>query len=221
MILILITFLAFAGIIIQALSRKLDEHEKSTRLVWSQYLVMALIVIVSGYAQYDSSKNQKELEIAKLKMSVLSKVSQEYFPVMKNMIDIGNNFLTVRNYLSYKEAQEKHPQFKDQLNWEGVASENHKKELKEVKDSLNEIKQVAAEIIRLNEENNGIIHDVVIEWSVITLRIKLRNLKEYYDTYAPIGEMPEQSVINYHQKTNEAFTIVMKEIKKSVKAIQK
>jgi hypothetical protein len=69
--------LGVIGIIVQFITRKMKENEKPLYIVATQYVVMILIILLSTYSQIDSSAKDKKYKQAKLKIDVLSKVSQD------------------------------------------------------------------------------------------------------------------------------------------------
>ncbi|MCF6210878.1 MAG: hypothetical protein L3K24_09495 [Gammaproteobacteria bacterium] len=217
---ILITVLGVLGIIIQISSRKINEHEKPTYLVILQFVVMLMIVILGSYSQYESSKKESAYKQASLEIDVLSKVSEHYLPVMESIIKIQNNFLTMNNYLDFEKAKKNSPELAHVFNWHKTASENQISELEEGKLAFQEIQNIAVEIVKLNMEYEGVLPKKTVIWASNTLKIPFNNIEAYFDPFAPLGEKPKKSVLEYSRDTGEAFGLVIGRIKHAVAIIK-
>jgi hypothetical protein len=152
-----IMILGLVGVVVLFLTRKTQEDKKPQYIVLTQYVSMALIIILGGYSQYQSSQENKKYKQATHEVAVLSQVSEEFIPTIDNIAKIENNMLVVKNYLSYEEAKKAHPELAVSLDWKKDAGESRMAELGEAKDAFNKIKSVAAEIVRINIEHEGII----------------------------------------------------------------
>ncbi len=197
--------LALLGVGILYYTRKMQEKDKPKYIVVTQYVAMALIIIMSAYSQYESSKNDEAYKNAVHEIAVLSKVSEYFLPVMNDMKNIQNSMLSVKNYLSFERAKIEHPDFASAINWEGVAAESHLQELQSARDSFERIKLVAAEVVKLNIEYESVLPNVTLGWASLTLNMKFSEIEEYFDPYAPVGKLPKETVIAYHENTGKAF----------------
>jgi len=212
--------LAILGIIVQFYSRKMRESEKPKHLVWIQYSAMILITVLSAYSQFDASQKNQAYKSAKLEIDVLSKISEKYTDVLEELFKIQNNFLIVKNWLSFEKARRENPDLAEVIDWYRVASEQQLSEMESVKESLIELKQIAANVIKLGIEYEGLIPNEVLVWANTTLEMRLENIVSYLDPYAPIGKQPKASVINYMNLTGKAFGLVIGNIKRAVNTIQ-
>ena len=220
MITILIMFFGVLGVFLQAISRKSNESEKPLPFVVAQYATMASIIILSGYAQFDSAKQQKKLESAKLKISALSEVTEKTIPTLKNMVEIQNNFLTVKHYLSYERAKKEYPELSKVFNWYSEAAESHLQDLSKAKKAFFTIKEIAFDIIRLNREYDGVFPKEAINWANHTISMEFNDIDKYFDPYAPIGEKPKQSVLEYHEHTVKVFSLMITEINEAATLVK-
>jgi len=216
----IITVLGVLGIFIQIISRKSDKNDKPLYLVVSQYLVMFLIVVLSGYSQLESSRKESEYKQAKLELDVLSRVSEHYFPVMESIIKIQNNFLTIKNYIDFEKAKKSNPEIASAFNWNKRVSKNQILELEEGKIAFQKIQSIAVEIVKLNMEYEEILPQKTVVWASNTLKIQFNDLGVYFDPFAPYGEQPKNSVLEYSYNTGKAFGLVMGRIKRAVNIIK-
>jgi hypothetical protein len=212
--------IAITSVVVKLVSRTTRENEKSLFLVSLEYGFMFLIIILGSYSQYVSYSKDKQYKIAQLELEILPKVSEYYFPVFEGLLDTQNNFLTVKNYLSYERAKKKNPDLVVAINWHKDASKKQIRELDEAKKSLQNIKLMAAEIIKIGIEYEGVLPEQILEWAGTTLKIDFENIEEYLDPYASVGGLPKPTVVNYFRKTGEAFDHVIRRIKHSVDVIQ-
>jgi hypothetical protein len=218
--LIAMMLLGILGVVLQFLARTMEEKDKPGHLVFAQYAVMISVVVLGAISQLESSKKEQVYKSAQLEIDVLSEVSQHFYPVLENMIKIQNDFLTVRNYLSYQKAQKEYPEYAEMLNWYSFASEHHKSELEAVKGALKEVKLVAAEILKLDVEYEGVVPSNTVAWAKETIAIKFEDIDEYFDPYAPVGEEPKTSVLEYADRTGRAFGVVIGRIRNSAVTIK-
>ena len=220
MVVWVIMIIAIASVVVKLVSRTKKENEKSLFLVSLEYGLMLLIIILGSYSQYVSYSKDKQYKIARLELDVLPKVSEYYLPVFEALLDIQNNFLTVKNYLSYEKAKKNNPDLAVAINWHKDASKKQIRELDAAKDSFQKIKSIAAEIIKIGIEYEGVLPEEILEWARTTLKIDFENIEEYLDPYTPIGSMPKPTVVSYFRKTGEAFGYVIGRVKRSVNVIQ-
>lgn len=114
----IIIAIGIISIAIQFFSRKVDEKEKPIVLAAIQYSIMAAIIILGGYSQYQSALDAKSYKKAVYTVSVLSKVSESYFPIVEHMTDIMNNYLSVHSYLSFEKAKKDYPELSLAIDWQ-------------------------------------------------------------------------------------------------------
>lgn len=205
--------LGLVGVIIIFYTRKMKENKKPVFIVSIQYISMALVIILGGYSQYQSSQEDKKYKQATLEVSVLSKVSEYFLPVINNMAKIQNEILVVKNYLSFEKAKKEHPELAVAINWQKEAGALRVAELNKAKESFENIKSIAAEIIKANIQYENIIPKETIEWANFTLNIEFEEIEKYFDPYAPIGGMPNKSVLMYQENTGKAFGLVIGKIR--------
>ncbi|MEJ2066131.1 MAG: hypothetical protein P8X74_23110 [Reinekea sp.] len=217
---IVIMILAVSGIILQLITRNTAEKDKSWYVLTFQYLTMISIVVLSAFTQLDTTAKDSAYKKAKLEIEALSKVSQYFFPVMENTIEIQNNFLAVRSYLGYQRAKKENPSYSQHLNWHIDANDQLRSELNQVKKSLKELHHIAVEIVRINGEIEGVIPLETIKWSSETLKINLDNIDDYLDPYAPLGKIPKKSVIEYSVIMGKAYGAVIRNIKEAASVIR-
>ena len=217
---IVIMILGIIGIIIQFISRKMQENEKSQYIVVAQYVVMLLIVLLGAYSQIVTSAKDKEYRQAKLEIEVLCKVSKHYQSAMKNTIRLQNNFLSIKNYLSFEKSKKDNREFSDLINWQKVASEKHISELNAGKAAFQAIQSIAANILRLSIEYEGILPAETVAWANTTLKVRFNDIETYFDPFSPIGCKPKASVLEYIKSTGEAFGVVIGRIRNAVNVIK-
>lgn len=168
---------------------------------------------MGAYSQYYASEKDSHYKRAIFEVQVLSRISEFYLPVIDNMTIIHENMLTVRHYLSYKQAIKDNPNMGRFLNWHDDASDSHKLELQTAKESFQKIQMAAAEILKISIEHYGLIPADTLEWANSTLDMKFAGIKEGFDGYAPIGEEPNKSVLKYSESTGKAFGAVIGRIR--------
>jgi hypothetical protein len=88
-----IMILGLVGVGILFLTRKIQEDKKPQYIVLTQYVSMALIIILGGYSQYQSSQENKKYKQATHEFAVLSQVGHDYF----NANSLYNHILFGRN----------------------------------------------------------------------------------------------------------------------------
>jgi len=196
------------GIILQFITRKQEEKEKSIVIVLLQYLTMLSIVVIGFYSQIDSSKKDKDYKQAVYQIDILSKISESFVSVLQN------NMIITKNYLSFEKAKKDNPKFKDFIDWSKVASPNQISKLNESKKALENLKSIAINVVQLNVEHPYIIPNEILEWSDITLKIDFNDVEKYFDPYSPIGEPPKQTVLQYQEKLGKAFGSAMGTIRR-------
>lgn len=208
-----IMILGLIGVVILYFTRKMQENEKPQYIVSVQYVSMALVVILSGYSQYQSSKEEKKFKIATHEVAVLSQVSEKLIPLIDNIAKVQNKIWVVKNYLSFEKAKKEHHELAIAFNWHKIAGESRVAELYEAKEAFKNIKFIAAEIVKLNIEYQGIVPAETLKWANFTLNLSFEEIDQYLDPYAPIGESPNKSVLMYHKKTGKAFSLVIGKIR--------
>jgi len=212
--------IAMASVAIKLVNRKTIENEKPLIVVFLEYAFMFLIIILGSYSQYAAFGKDKQYKAAQLELDVLPKVSKYYLPVFESLVDIQNNFLTVKNFLSYERAKKRNPGLSSVIHWRKDASKKQIRELDEAKKSFRNIKSIAAEIIKIGIEYEGVLPEQIQEWAGTTLKIDFENIEAYLDPYAPVGDTPKPTVVNYFRKTGEAFGHVIGKIRHSVNIVQ-
>jgi len=217
---VIIATLAIVSIVIQFLSRKIKEEEKPLCLAIIQYGIMITITILSAYSQIDSVKKENIYKYAQIELQILSKVSQYFYPVIMNIIEIQNNFVVVKNYLSFKKAKRSNPEISSMIDWYKIANKQQRKQLEKTKKAFHNIKYAASEILKLSMEYGDIIPEKTIKWAQKTVTMRFEEIDKYFDPYAPIGEYPKNSVIFYIKETGEAFGVVIGKIRRSTETIK-
>lgn len=208
-----IIMLGLIGVVILFFTRKMQENEKPQYIVSIQYASMALVIILGGYSQYQSSQEDKKYKQATHEVAVLSQVSENFLPIIDNITKIQSKMLVVKNYLSYEKAKKEHPDLAVALNWQKDAGESRASELNEAKEAFKNIKSIAAEIVKVNIEYEEIIPTETLEWANFTLSLNFEEIERYFDPYAPIGGPPNESVLMYHENTGKAFGLVIGKIR--------
>ena len=215
-----IMVIALVGIVVQFATRKIKEEKKPGYLVSIQYGTMILIVVLGAYSQYMSSVKEEEYRVAKLKIDVLSNISKQMLPVFEDMITIQNNFITVKNYLSYQKAKKNFPELPHVVNWRKDVSKKQIAALHSAKNAFHKIQSIAAEIIKLAIEYDELVPQKTLDWASATIKMKFEDIEMYLDPYASVGNLPAVSVISYFKKTGEAFGVVIGQIKLAVHTIR-
>ncbi|MFC3282662.1 hypothetical protein [Litchfieldella rifensis] len=204
-----IMFLGVVGVCTQIATRKSSEYEKPLTLVGLHYGAMIGIILLSGYSQYSASQSDESYRKASLEIEVLSEASEHFIPVVKSMNELQSKMLTVKSYLSYQSAQDRHPELAEAIDWYKDSSDSHQAELQSAQHSLDRIQSAAAEIIKLNIAHGSLIPLETVEWASETLSIEFSNVESYFDAYAPVGETPKSSVLGYVDRTGKAFGLIM------------
>jgi len=212
--------LGLFGVVLQYLTRLKKESEKGIYVVLLQYSVMMLVVLMGAYSQYDSSKKDVLRSSAIYEISVLSKISDKYIQVIGLAAKLSNSSLTIKHYFSYEEAKRSNPNFAGSIDWFQDATEAQKKDLESASYALSELNAIAADIIRIDMESNGIIPAGTLSWAKETSIIKLGDLLTYFDAYASPGKMPKESVLQYHDEMGKAFGLVFGRLKIAANILQ-
>jgi hypothetical protein len=202
------------GIVLQFITRKQQEEEKSILIVLMQYLTMLSIVVIGFYSQINASKKDKEYKQAVYQIDIVSKISESFNAVLQDNAKLQNNIIIIKNYLSFEKAKKENPKFKDFIDWSKVANPNQISKLNESKKALENLKSIAINIVQLNLEHPNIIPYEILEWSNITLKIDFNDVEKYFDPYSPIGEPPKQTVLQYQKKLGKAFGSAMGTIRR-------
>lgn len=212
--------LGIIGVVLQYSTRLKNENEKGRFVVYSQYIVMVLVIVLGAYSQYDSSKKETLRSNATYEISVLSKVSEKYIEVIELAAKLSNSTLTVKHYLSYEEAKRSNPDLAPAIDWFKDASDTQRRDLESAKNGLSTLNTIAADIIRIDMESNGVIPVETLAWAKETATIKLADFLMYFDAYAPPGEMPKDSVLQYHNEMGNAFGVVIGRLKHAANVLQ-
>ncbi|MDY0122022.1 MAG: hypothetical protein RBR54_08770 [Sulfurimonas sp.] len=211
----ILMILGIFGIILQYITRKQEEKNKSNVIVFMQYMVMSLIIIFGAYAQFKASQSDLKYKNAVYQVDVLSKMTESFIPVLEDTALIQNNILIVKNYLSFEKAKNENPELKSFMEWEKLVDESQIDKLTEVKKALNRIKSIAANIAKLHIEHPNVIPKEMLDWNNVTLQIDFNEIEIYFDPYSPKGQPPKKSVLEYQKMMGKAFGVAIGNIRKS------
>jgi hypothetical protein len=217
---VIIMILGIIGILLQFYMRKYKEEEKSLILVYMQYIVMVLIVVVTAYLQVNTSRETEKYRFAKIEFDILSQVGQLFVPVMENIIEIQNNYFIVSNYLSIEKAKLENPMFAPVID---KASKMNQAQLEELNKSIaafEELRGIAIKIVGLNATYNGMLPKEIVDWSILTAKMKFEDVERYLDPYSPVGMKPKDTVMKYYFQTGQAFGVVLGNINKSLNILK-
>jgi len=213
--LLIITVLSIIGIIVQIMTRKQEERQKSNFIIGIQYSVMILIVVLSTYSQYNSSNQETKYKKAVLELDVLSKLNNGYLTTFENMMIIGQNYEAIFQYKQLKNVEKELGDDFNSLLSKFKLSEKTEVKLEKIRTSLDKIKKYANLITMLNINHPNIIPKEALEWSEITSKINLDNIDIYFNPYAEKDKTPNKSVMEYHEKFGKMSGLIIGKIRKA------
>jgi len=175
------------------LTQYLKDRKTSTNILLNTFSYAALIAIsVLGYISHlENDDKSKKLLSAQLEFDVLPKINEFRIEILDNVLIIYNASATIKNYLSFQDANDTHPELSHIYPWEEVAADAHIKELEESKAALKRLQKIAAEITNLNASHPKRIPPDLVKWAHSTLEIRFRDIQSYVDAYNPSESVDE------------------------------
>ncbi|WP_251598747.1 hypothetical protein [Pseudoalteromonas sp. NCCP-2140] len=204
--------LALFSLFLTLFMRKMQETEKPLRYVSLNTACLIGIIVLSAVSQISASKDSEEYKQAVLELEVLAKINEHMIPVNKFIARIINNYDIVQQFISYEHARLANSDASALLiqQQEKITTQPS---FQTVKKALAELHDIAATIQSLHMQYPKLVPEETLEWSSVTLKIKMSNLNQYLDPYDRHDGEVSESVIRYIEHTGKAFGVSVKKVR--------
>jgi hypothetical protein len=164
-----------------------------------------LVVVLAGTNQYISSKQSAALRSTQLQLSVLQDLSRYRVDMADAYMWLILHSEVTYNFVSYEQTREGIAAAIPQ--WETVASEPLRQELKESKSAFERLQKIAREVLKQAATYPNAVPEPLTEWATTTLSLHFNNVPQVINTYLNSAESQK-----YAQLIGRAIGVVTGQI---------